>query len=415
MKKALAIAKWEFMEKIKSKAIIISFFLTPLIILGFSILPSMFAEKDEATTQAIGVLDNTQSYFSSISEKLSQYRLEDNQPRYVVINLFKSDTNIDSLKTEANRNVVQKKIEGYLFLSSNDKKEITFEYRSLSLGNFNDYRRFEDSFNKIRRLREFEKANIDTALISQLLDNVEMNTVKIDEKGKESTANFKSQYFSSFIFIMILFMVIMISGGMLVRSLVEEKSNRLLEIIVSSCKPDDILKGKILGLSGLTLSQIVVWVLIGVAFAGQGMVMFASFQNLFLLFVYFILGFVLYTAIFVGVGSIVTTEQEAQQITSYLSMITISPIVIMIPAMQNPDSLLIRVFSYIPLTTPGVMILRLNAAPISTIEILATLAELILSIYLVIKISSKIFRIGILSYGKMPDLKQLFLWLREKE
>jgi len=415
MKKALAIAKWEFMEKIKSKAIIISFFLTPLIILGFSILPSVFAEKDEATTQAIGIIDDTQNYFTSLSENLSDYKLDNKQPRYVVINLFKQNESIDSLKANANSNVVKKKIEGYIFLSGNDKKEIIFEYRSLSVGNFNDYRRFEESFNKIRRVREFEKAHIDTALVSHLLNNVELNTVKIDEKGKESSADFKSQYFSSFIFIMILFMVIMISGGMLVRSLVEEKSNRLMEIIVSSCKPDDILKGKILGLSGLTLSQIVVWVLIGVAFAGQGLVMFASFQNLILLFIYFILGFVLYTAIFVGVGSIVTTEQEAQQITSYLSMITISPLVIMIPAMQNPDSLLIRVFSYIPLTTPGVMILRLNSAPISTLEILATLAELILSIYLVIKISSKIFRIGILSYGKMPSLKQLFVWIREKE
>ena len=415
MKKALAIAKWEFMEKIKSKAMIISFFLTPLIILGFSILPSVFAEKDEATTQAIGIIDNTQNYFTSLSEKLSEYKLEKNQPRYVVINLFDQNKPLDSLKAEANRDVVKKKIEGYIFLSANDKKEMLFEYRSLSVGNFNDYRRFEESFNKIRRVREFEKAHIDTALVSHLLNNVELNTVKIDEKGKESSADFKSQYFSSFIFIMILFMVIMISGGMLVRSLVEEKSNRLMEIIVSSCKPDDILKGKILGLSGLTLAQIVVWVLIGVAFAGQGMVMFASFQNLFLLFVYFILGFVLYTAIFVGVGSIVTTEQEAQQITSYLSMITISPLVIMIPAMQNPDSLLIRVFSYIPLTTSGVMILRLNSAPISTLEILATLGELVLSIYLVIKISSKIFRIGILSYGKMPSLAQLFVWLREKE
>lgn len=415
MKKALAIAKWEFMEKIKSKAIIISFFLTPLIILGFSILPSVFVVKDEATTQAIGIIDNTQNYFSSLSEKLSEYKLEDKQPRYVVINLFKQDAPIDSLKTEANRNVVKKKIEGYIFLSGNSKKEITFEYRSLSVANFNDYQRFEETFNKIRRMREFQKANIDTALVSHLINNIEMKKVKLDEKGNESSTDFMKQYFSSFIFIMILFMVIMISGGMLVRSLVEEKSNRLLEIIVSSCKPDDILKGKILGLSGLTLTQIIVWALIGVAFAGQGMVMFASFQNLFLLFVYFILGFVLYTAIFVGVGSIVTTEQEAQQLTSYLSMITISPLVIMIPAMQNPDSLLIRVFSYIPLTTSGVMILRLNSAPISTIEILATLAELILSIYLVIKISSKIFRIGILSYGKMPNLKQLFIWLREKE
>ncbi|MDP3150901.1 MAG: ABC transporter permease [Ignavibacteria bacterium] len=415
MNKALAIAKWEFMEKIKSKAIIISFFLTPLIILGFSILPSVFAEKDEATTQAIGVIDETQNYFTSLSDKLSEFKLEDKQPRYVIINLFKQNESVDSLKAEANKNVVMKKIEGYIFLSGNSKKAITFEYRSLSVANFNDYQRFEESFNKIRRMQEFQKANIDTALVSHLINNVEMKKVKLDEKGNESSTDFMKQYFSSFIFIMILFMVIMISGGMLVRSLVEEKSNRLIEIIVSSCKPDDILKGKIMGLSGLTMAQIVVWVLIGVAFAGQGLVMFASFQNLFLLFVYFILGFVLYTAIFVGVGSIVTTEQEAQQITSYLSMITISPIVIMIPAMQNPDSLLIRVLSYIPLTTPGVMILRLNSAPISTLEIAATLAELVLSIYLVIKISSKIFRIGILSYGKMPGLKEIFVWLREKE
>jgi len=415
MKKAFAIAKWEFMEKIKSRAIIISFFLTPLIILGFSILPSIFAEKDEATTEAIGVLDDTQNYFPSLAEKLSEYKLEDKQPRYLVVNLYKSGVNIDSLKADANRNVVKKKMEGYIFLTVNGKKETVFEYRSLSLGNFNDYKRFEDCFNKIRRLQEFKKANIDTALVSHLLNNIEINTVKLDEKGKESSADFKSQYFSSFIFIMILFMVIMMSGGMLVRSLVEEKSNRLIEIIVSSCKPDDILKGKILGLSGLTLTQIVVWALIGTAFAGQGLVLFASFQNLILLLVYFILGFVFYTAIFVGVGSVVTTEQEAQQITGYLSMITISPLVIMIPAMQNPDSILMRVFSYIPLTTPGVMILRLNSAPISTIEIAATLAELLLAIYVVIKISSKIFRIGILSYGKMPSITELFAWLREKE
>jgi len=95
MNKALAIAKWEFMEKIKSKAIIISFFLTPLIILGFSILPSVFAEKDEATTQAIGIIDNTQNYFQSLNDKLSDYKLEDKQPRYVVVNLFRQNEPID--------------------------------------------------------------------------------------------------------------------------------------------------------------------------------------------------------------------------------------------------------------------------------------------------------------------------------
>ena len=131
------------------------------------------------------------------------------------------------------------------------------------------------------------------------------------------------------------------------------------------------------------------------------------------MFVYFLLGSVFFTAIFVGIGSIVTTEQEAQQITTYLSFVLLLPIVMILPLMENPNSILIKVLSYIPLTLPTTMILRLNIAPVPFYIISITIVIMMVSIYFAIKFASKIFRIGILSYGKRPSLKELGEWIRE--
>lgn len=128
---------------------------------------------------------------------------------------------------------------------------------------------------------------------------------------------------------------------------------------------------------------------------------------------YFILGFLFYASLFVGIGSTVNTEQEAQQITTYLSLILMLPVVIAMPAIQNPDFIVTKIFSYIPLTIPTVMLLRLNVENVSQLEIILTLAILVLSILVVTKISAKIFRIGILSYGNKPTIKEILRWIKE--
>jgi ABC-2 type transport system permease protein len=128
---------------------------------------------------------------------------------------------------------------------------------------------------------------------------------------------------------------------------------------------------------------------------------------------YFILGFLFYASLFVGIGSTVNTEQEAQQITTYLSLILMLPVVIAMPAIQNPDFIITKIFSYIPLTIPTVMLLRLNVGNVSQLEIILTLAILVLSIFIVTKISAKIFRIGILSYGNKPTMKEILRWIKE--
>jgi len=130
--------------------------------------------------------------------------------------------------------------------------------------------------------------------------------------------------------------------------------------------------------------------------------------------IYFVLGFIFYTSIFVGAGSIASTEQEAQQLTSYISLILLFPIILVFSAVQNSDSFMLQLLSYIPFTTPSIMILRLNLQDVSLQEILITTLILIITIYITITAAAKIFKIGILSYGKRPSVREIFQWLKEK-
>lgn len=412
MKKILSIAKWEFVEKVKTKTFIISLILTPIIIIGFSIVPTLLSTEEDTRTKAIGVLDRTGFYFDNVRDALEEYKLEDGQPNYIVINLYKIKNEPGNNKTSADKNILQKKIEGYLFINIPAPDSLIVEYRSGSLGNFRDLKRFEEVLNKIRIRKELLNSGINPEIISSLQKNIQIKQIRIEESGREGKQDFLIVFFSSFIFIILLMMMVIYSGQMLVRSLIEEKSNKLIEVLISSCTPDELLTGKILGLSSLGLTQISIWALIGLGLVGSAVVPPEMFENILLMLLYFVLGFVFYTTLFVGIGSIVTTEQEAQQITTYLSLTLMLPIVIAMPAIQNPDVLILKIFSYIPLTIPSVMLLRVNIAPVPVIDLLITVSIMLISIYIMIKLSAKIFRIGILSYGGRPTIKEIISWIK---
>lgn len=414
MKKTLAIAKWEYLEKVKTKAFIISLIITPAIIILFSVVPSLFITKEDDSVKMIGFLDKSEKYFNDFRIEIESYKLDNGQPNYILVNLNQPYKSEDQLKKEADDQTFKGKYDSYLYIKNGGTDSMRVELRSKGMANFRDVSRFSESFDNVRINQKIAQESIDPALVEFFKSSVKIDQIKIEEGGKEGTAQFETVFFSSFIFILLLMMMVIYSGQMLVRSLLEEKSNRIIEILVSSCNSNQLLAGKVIGLSALGLTQILIWMLIGISLAGSALIPIETFKNILPMLVYFILGFIFFTTLFVGIGSVVSTEQEAQQITSYLSILLVIPVVIVFPAMQNPDSVLIKVLSYIPFTSPSVMLLRLNIAPIPGWEIAATMALLILSTYLTIKFSAKIFRIGILSYGKMPSIKELKSWLSEK-
>jgi ABC-2 type transport system permease protein len=277
----------------------------------------------------------------------------------------------------------------------------------------------EKAIEQITRNRRLAEAGIDTALYAKLSPEVNMTTLKVTEKGAEGQVGFGEMFFTSYFLSFLLMILVLTTGGTLVRSLIEEKSNRIMEILVSSATPQELMWGKLLGLSGLGITQLLAWVVLGALavanFAGAGVVTHISgvLSILPLLLVYLLLGYLFYAAIFIGLGSLVTTEQEAQVMTSYLVFLLMTPTIIAMGVISNPDASWLKVLSYIPTFTPSLMMLRIvtKAPPVS--EIVGTIALMIAATIAMTWACSKIFRTAILLYGKRPSMREVLRWLRE--
>jgi ABC-2 type transport system permease protein len=406
--KALQVAYWEFMEKVKSKAFIISLVLMPIIMVAFGVLPTLLAMKDDEKPITIGIVDETNTIAAPLASKLDEkYKIKRNQPNYVIRNLGNPS------KAEANMMVADGKVEGYFYVPSTVYDSGKVEFRAENVGNIKLQERFSRTIEEVVMEKRFKDHNIDPSLMKKLISDVEVKSIKLSSKGQEKESGFLETFFSAYIVIMMMLFLVLTSGQLLIRSVVEEKSNRVIEVLLSSCSANDLMTGKILGLSGLGILQVLIWggIGLGVSLKFQGANIFTP-ENLFVSLIYFVLGYLLYAAIFVAAGSPVTTEQEAQQITSYVSLFLVLPIVIAMPVMQNPDSLMVKVLSYIPLLTPTLMVLRIAIQMPPLWEIIATILLMIFSSIGMMWVAGKIFRTAILVYGKRPTIPELIRWIR---
>lgn len=409
MNKAFTVARFEYLEKVRSKAFLISLFLMPLIMIAFGIVPSLLASRPDTEPRTIGVIDYSGEILEPLSKLLEErYKLPNGQPNYVLrnINPF-NNLDADVVKQEAINMVTKNEIEGFLIIPATIASDTIVDYRSISVGNFRTTERLSKAIKDVLVDKKLKQRGLDPALIKELTSPFELNVIKLSKTGEEEEAGFTEVFFTSYIFLMMLFFLILTSGQLLVRSVIEEKTNRLVEVLMSSCSPRDLMIGKILGLSGLGFTQLGFWGLMGLAIALKSGVTMIAGPSALLLGVYFIIGWLLYAAIFVAAGSPVSTEQEAQQLTSYLSLLLVMPMMVAIPVMQDPDALYVKILTMIPLLTPTMMAIRIPIQMPSLIEILVSLSILTASAYGMMWVAGKVFRTAMLAYGKRPSIKEL--------
>ncbi|MEK6650598.1 MAG: ABC transporter permease, partial [Bacteroidota bacterium] len=371
------------------------------------------ATKEDDRTLSVGVIDETGSLAATLAERINEkYRKEDGTPMYAVRDLGREGT-VGGLREEAIRLLSADELEGFFVLPAAVYDSGNVVYRARNIGNFRVQERFSRTLEEVITEHRLTAEGLDASRVRKLLADVNVRSVKVSEKGEEQETGFLETFLTSYIALMMLMFMVVTSGQLLIRSVVEEKQNRVIEVLLSSCSSRDLMVGKILGLSGLGLVQLGVWALGLVAVMLKTQELAIAPDVLLLTLVYFALGYLLYAGIFVAAGAPVTTEQEAQQITSYVSLLLVFPIVLALPAMQNPDATFIRVLSFIPLLTPAFMVLRLPIQMPPTWEILATIGLLAFSAVGVMWAAGKIFRVAILVYGKRPSVGQLWKWMRE--
>jgi ABC-2 type transport system permease protein len=218
----------------------------------------------------------------------------------------------------------------------------------------------------------------------------------------------------------LLVMTIFVTSGYLLQGVAREKTSRVMEIILSSVTAQELLAGKVLGLGALGLTQIVIWLASSVALSGGTMGLLGIAlpllvrpQLLVLGVVYYILGFLVYAVLMGGVGALGTTQQESQQLAGIFSMMAAIPLMIGGFMFANPNMTIVRVLSWFPFTAPTMMLLRLPMTEVPLIDIVGSILMLLISIPAVLWVGSKVFRMGLLMYGKRPSLRQIVRALRQ--
>lgn len=413
MNKILAVAKWEFIEKVKTKAFIIGLFMTPLIMSIFWVVPALLTKNEQETTKKIGVIDETRILTRMINDKLREkYKMESGRPTYELYEITDEVRETDHLKIIANAQLISNQIEGYFVIPVNVMDSGRVEYRAENVGNVRDQERFSKILEDIIVEMRLKKAGYNPSAIKKLITDISIKTIKVSAKGEEKESGFMETFFSGYIFIMMLMFLVMSSGQMLIRSVVEEKANRIVEVLISSCSAKELMSGKIIGLTLLGLTTIAFWAIILIAVNFSAEIPLVAFDNVLLLLIYFVLGYFMYVGIFITAGATVSTEQEAQQMTGYITILLVLPVALAVPMMMNPDSMLVKILSQIPLLAPSMMALRFSVSMPEWWEIVISLATLIGTIAGLMWAAAKIFRIGILITGKRPNFKEIVTWLR---
>lgn len=412
-KKALSVARWEFIERVRTKSFILGLLLTPAIMAIFALGPAMLQDTlADADAQIIAVYDGTGVVVDSLDAGLRRGpRLDSGQPKYQIERVVAAGRTPAEVKADLDSALLRSSISAALVIPPEALDSHAVEYRSLNVSDIESISRLERRVSDIISEFKIAHAGLDPAKVEELTQSTGMRTVRISETGEEESG-FLESFGLSYVFIIMLIFMILISGQMLVRSLVEEKSNRIVEILISSCSPMDLMFGKIIGISLLGIVQVVFWALIGSVLVLAVDLSNLPLDNIWLMMLYFLLGFLLYAALFVAFGSLASTEQEAQQITGYLTMLLMLPIVIASIATQSPNNPVLVGLTMIPLLTPQMMFMRLTITTPPTWEIALSLLILVLSIVAVTWIAGKIFRVGILLTGKRPNIDEIFRWIR---
>ena len=418
MKNIILIAKREFFTQVKKKSFVILTLLTPLLIIVFGGVVSLMFQANETQMQ-ISVIDKSGLF----KDKLKS----DQNIRYIFSSEETEKSLIKALETTEEMNAV-------MIIPKKEIHELENSIEVLTNKNLSNEARknIAGNISEIIKAEKINALGIGTAQIEDLNKGVNLHVVNILEKEKKQDSFLVGVKSGLSMFLMYcVFTFIMMYGIRVMRSVLEEKNNRVVEILISSVKPFELMMGKILGVTGVALVQFGVWVVmifasvmtLGSSNVGMvsgvaevQMVLSALSQInygliLFVFVIYFLLGYLFYSAMYAAIGSAVDNETETQQFTLFAILPMMLGFYGSITIMNNPDGPMSFWLSMIPFTSPIAMLARIPF-DVPVWELVLSIVILLVSTLVMVFIASKIYRVGILMYGNKVTLKELWKWLK---
>ncbi|MCL1937666.1 MAG: ABC transporter permease [Candidatus Azobacteroides sp.] len=413
MRKIGIVIRREYLTRVKKKSFIILTFLMPVLFIALLGGAFLLSQIDSSQTKYIAVVDETGEYFPVLK----------NTDLY---NFIPSNEDFESLRKKPEGNIYATLVisgdllENPSALALYSNKQVVGSAITTITSQLNEY------------LSEKKMLSYHIPELKQMIEDskisVHMQTIRLDDNGKETETSAVFAMTIGMVFTFLIYLFIFSYGAMVMHGVMEEKTNRIVEIMVSSVKPFDLMMGKLIGVGLVGLTQFGLWgiLIAGVAlsssafFAGGNETLAAilamlSNGRMLGLYIYFVLffigGYLIYASLFAAIGAMVNSHEDTQQYIMPISILILFAFYAGFYSAQNPDGPLAFWTSLIPFTSPIVMMTRLPYE-VSAWELCLSFALLIVTVILIIQLTAKIYRIGILMYGKKPSYAEIIKWLK---
>lgn len=412
--KLATVFRREYLTRLRTKGFWLSTAFIPVGMVAVTVVPSLMANRQQEAVR-LGVADRTGQVIEPLRARIDEVR--DRPWRPLPVDVVALDASADSSDYIAM--VLDGDVDAFMIIEPEDLTEGDVPYHAEVTTNILVQDQLGDILGDVFTEQRLRDAGYDPAAVTELMTHVRVRPVGIgkQEEGATGEVRFLIAYGMFFL----LYMMLMLYGQQILRGVLEEKSSRIVEVVLSSLRPSELMLGKIAGIGAVGLTQLVIWV--GTAFALSRaattgtLAMLGAMPPLpiplLLNFLFlFVVGFFVYSAIFAVVGAMHNNEQEAQQYNTIAMMPIIVPIIFIFNVINAPSSTFAVVMSFIPIFSPMILVARVAVGAIPTWQLLVAYALLLGFVATELYLAARIYRIGILMYGKRPTMRELGRWIR---
>ena len=406
LKNIWLVARREYLERVRAKSFLVMTILIPLL-MGALVGGAAYMNRNLGSAGHLAIVTNNPQFAADVQTEMTPS--DGTKPK---VDVYPANEPGIRQTLDAQLKAKDGGLDGYLVATPPTPAATrgTFEWVPKSKADVVTKARIADAIRGALTRERLTGTGINAVEVDSLLAPIELKT---GADGDHSGAAFGSAYAMFFL----MYFVILFYGMNVARSIIEEKTSRIFEVLLATMKPTEMLAGKVIGVGAVGLTQVGIWIAVAVAVVASQMMgrdihILPSGGQAALFIVFFLLGYLLYSSIAAALGAMTNSEQELQQMQIFLMMPLILCSVIIFNVVTNPDGPLAKVFSFIPFTTPLIMYTRVIVGKPGAFFVGVSIVEMIVTIAVVLWLSSRIYRVGILMYGKKPNLPEILRWLK---
>jgi ABC-2 type transport system permease protein len=428
MKKAMEVFRREYVERVRKKSFLILTLLGPFLLSILVAVPQLLIGATPDQARRLAVLDLSGRLARGLEDVINtdDNRLGDGSLRYPIEVVDHRGRELEVVQQELNARIGEGSLFGYLVIPEDLEGETQISYYARNTSNLGDQDAIRGGLSNAVIPLRFQDAGLtmDAQEVLRRVRRVRLDPVQIGEEGQVEASGQTAQIVklvTAYGMLMIFYMTLLLWGVSIMRGVVEEKSSKVVEVLLSSVTSRQLLSGKILGIGAVALTQYLVW-------AGTGIVAYfvlasssldlggglatLSIGTVFAFLGYFVLGYFFYASVFAAMGACSTSDQDMQQFQTVGTIPAVIGLLVSFYAFTNADTAMATVLSLIPPFTPFVMIVRTSVMSPPLWEVALSVVSLLAGIVVMMWLAAKIFRIGILMTGKKPTFAEIFRWLR---